>query len=62
MHLRHLGLSSCGLSLSLLLACTPDPGPGSGTSLIPESTSGDGNQIETDACLNSCTLRTPQGC
>jgi cysteine-rich repeat protein len=28
----------------------------------PEEACDDGNQIETDACLNSCTLRSPQGC
>jgi cysteine-rich repeat protein len=43
------------------LCCAPTGTCGNGQVEGPEETCDDGNQIETDACLNSCTLRLP-GC
>jgi cysteine-rich repeat protein len=43
------------------LCCAPTGTCGNGQVEGPEETCDDGNQNETDACLNSCTLRSP-GC
>jgi len=44
------------------LCCAPTPTCGNGAIDAPEETCDDGNMDETDACLNSCSARVPQGC
>jgi cysteine-rich repeat protein len=44
------------------LCCAPTGTCGNGMVEGPEEACDDGNQNETDACLNNCTLRSPQGC
>ena len=41
------------------LCCAPSPLCGNGVVDSPEETCDDGNDDETDACLNNCVLRTP---
>jgi cysteine-rich repeat protein len=44
------------------LCCAPTGTCGNGMVEGVEEACDDGNQVETDACLNNCTLRSPPGC
>lgn len=43
------------------LCCAPGPTCGNGKVDSPEEACDDGNQSNSDSCLNNCTLRTPGG-
>ena len=49
----------CNETFVQALCCAPNPLCGNGVVDSPEEECDDGNSDETDACLNSCSLRTP---
>ena len=51
----------CNEKQSEALCCAPGPSCGNGKIDSPEEACDDGNNSNSDACLNNCTLRTPGG-
>lgn len=52
----------CNETAVQALCCLPSPSCGNGVIDSPEEQCDDGNQDETDDCLNSCTFRMGPGC